>query len=140
MLLRFPVIATALFSIVPCSAATLVDVTGSAFGSGTTITGVGLASSWTFSVDYTDVSISAAFNEGDGYAYLMRAVGPGITVAQEVSSGSFSSSGEPTLIFSGLDLSAGTYHLVVQGADSVCSMVGRHHDHHRARSYFQWQH
>jgi hypothetical protein len=79
----------------------------------------GLAVGWSLDRDYRNVSISARMNNGGGpaagVAYLMRAIGPGASPADEVAREEF----DLPLPFDGmvplfkeLDLRAGTYWLV----------------------------
>lgn len=95
------------------------------------------AASWTQSVASTNTQVSAAvfyqplaIQDYSVTAYLMRALGPTATAADIVASTSLVtpdiglidifnySSASNTTFFSGLDLSAGTYFLLLAGADS----------------------
>lgn len=84
------------------------------------------AVSWTQAQTYDNVSISVNVDNSPapgtvagtpGNAYLMTAIGPGTTTASEVASTVFTFPPSPssglTSLFSGLDLPAGTYYLVL---------------------------
>jgi hypothetical protein len=75
------------------------------------------ATSWTFGVDHTGVSVSALLGYfGEGRAYLMRDIGTGITAASEVGRLDFtptSMMGATMTLFQNVDLVAGTYYLVI---------------------------
>lgn len=113
----------AVFSLASSHAATLVSVTGS---NGVNSMGPSsnqiFASSWTFGVDHTAVSVSGVFGGvGAARAYLMKDVGAGITVSSQVASYDFTPTsfmGATVTLFQNLDLVAGTYFLVIQGLDS----------------------
>lgn len=110
----------AVVSLAPCQAATLVSVTGNN-GVNTAESNYVFAASWTFGVDHTGVSVSGVFGGvGEGRAYLMRDIGPGITVASQVATVDFiptSFMGATVNLFQNVDLVAGTYFLVIQGLD-----------------------
>ncbi len=83
-----------------------------------------LASSWTQSVAFNDVTISVLLgNTGtfDGSAYLTTAILPGTTTVDQVASVNFAYSYDPSnpggsdwlTLFTGIDLSAGTYYLTL---------------------------
>jgi hypothetical protein len=80
-----------------------------------------LAVGWTSSSDYSDVSIAAEVGNYSDFstitAFLTTAVGPGETDADQIATYTFSPGAGPELdtLFSGLDLSAGTYYLVLAG-------------------------
>ena len=83
-----------------------------------------LAQSWTQTSEYDNVSISAAFANflGDAgnsvTAYLTSSIGPSTTSAIATTTVSEPASGDAMVsLFSGLDLTAGTYYLVLQGDD-----------------------
>lgn len=111
----------AVFSFAPCQAATVVSV---ADGGGTTFANTTeiYATSWTFGVDHTDVSVSAVLGYfGSGRAYLMTDIGPGATVGSQIASVDFtppSINATTVPLFQNLALTAGTYFLVIQGLDS----------------------
>jgi hypothetical protein len=74
-----------------------------------------LAVSWTQTQSYSNVSVMADI-AGTGTAWLTTATGPSATPAQALATvplpGNFVSPNQPTVLFSGLDLSPGTYYLV----------------------------
>jgi len=81
-----------------------------------------IAQSWTTSIPYQNVSISAEIggdSSGSITAYLTDLIGPTATVANEIASPvTVSSLSQPhalTLLFSGLSLPAQTYYLVLSG-------------------------
>jgi hypothetical protein len=85
------------------------------------------AVSWTQTSAFTNVVISAGVGggfftapPGSGTFYLMNAIGPGTTVANQLNSTTFSGLvGLSTLpLFSGLTLGPGTYYLVLGGLAS----------------------
>ena len=119
----------------PASAADIVSVSGTPFSS-VPIGGNGsvIATSWSSTGSFTGVSISALLTteifsgnptgDSTGQAYLMKAIGPGATVADEVASNSFtvlSTDVTPTdiTVFSGLALSPGSYSLVLDNTAGV---------------------
>jgi hypothetical protein len=82
--------------------------------------GIGLSVSWTQTSTYTDVAIVAdvfglAAPASDTF-YLTRSLGPGTTVADEIARATPTINNlapGPLLVFSGLTLGPGTYHLVL---------------------------
>lgn len=85
-----------------------------------------VATSWTQTASFSNVTIDASLVSIDasfrsGTAYLMNAIGAGITPASEVGApadftaplGSISGPVSPTVLFSGLNLGPGTYYLVL---------------------------
>jgi hypothetical protein len=84
-------------------------------GVGTSLAGV----SWSSTAAFTNVNISVAL-QGDtgatGVAYLTTRIGSGTTIANQIASASFAfpSTLSLTPVFSGLNLSAGTYFLIIQ--------------------------
>jgi hypothetical protein len=80
-----------------------------------------VAASWTQTTGYSDVSISflgtGVFSEAAGVAFLTTSFGPGTTVADQIASAPFDapvgSPSTPILLFSGLDLGAGTHYLTI---------------------------
>src|ERR1700678_390910 len=96
---------------------TVVDVTGPS-GNFATVSNFPDGVSWTSSVGYNDVSISAELFDFGGAitadAILTTALGSGTTVASQVAETEFSiNSSGLVLIFSGLNLSPGTYYLTL---------------------------
>jgi hypothetical protein len=79
------------------------------------------ASSWTQTIGYANVSISfmgdAVFSTATGIAYLTTGFGPGTTMADQIASTAFTvpfgSPSTEVLLFSGLDLPAGTYYVTL---------------------------
>jgi hypothetical protein len=115
-----------LFLVARLSAVTIVSVTGRLDGGrglfAGPVSGQTIATSWIQSDTFTDVSITASvgtltFPAATGTAYLMNKIGPGATVANEIASAPFtalpgSDFTNPNL-FIGLNLSGGTYYLVL---------------------------
>jgi len=113
--------------VVPAGASTIVMVTGpfssnAAAASPDPFGGYDyVAASWTQTTGYSDVSISflgtAVFSAAAGVAYLTTSFGPGTTMADQIASAPFDVPfGSPStnvLLFSGLDLGAGTYFLTI---------------------------
>jgi hypothetical protein len=86
--------------------------------------GIGLEASWTSSIPYTNVSISANLTSGSSTAsgtdtfFLTTQIGPGTTTANEISRNTLTVPAGPQSvisIFSGLTLSPGNYFLVLGG-------------------------
>lgn len=82
--------------------------------------------SWVQSATYTNITISASLSitnggHGTGIAYLMNAVGPGTTAANEVAAPVLIEAGEEAdrILFSGLTLGPGTYYLVIVSDGSL---------------------
>ncbi len=113
------------------SAADIVSVSGNVF-SNIPVGGNGfvIATSWSSTSAFTGVTISALLNaeifsgnptgDATGEAYLMKAIGPGVTTAGQVAAASFTVPGTdltPTdfTLFTGLTLAPGTYYLVLDG-------------------------
>ena len=77
-----------------------------------------LAYSWTQTLSYVGVSVSATVQgTGSGSAYLMTAIGPGTTSASQEAMAAITYPGSPTdlTLFSGLTLGPGTYYLLLTG-------------------------
>ena len=107
----------AVFSLGSSHAATLVSVTGND-GVVSADSNYIFASSWTFGVDHTGVSISGIFGgAGSARVYLMQGIGTGTTVASQIATFDFTPSnpgGGTVNLFQNIDLLAGTYFLVFQ--------------------------
>ena len=89
-----------------------------------------LSTSWTQTVATTNTTIGAiltgvAGSSAQGQAYLMNALGPGTTMANQIAMASFTppilttgpgdlTSAPVTTLFTGLNLAPGTYYLVLQ--------------------------
>jgi len=110
----------AVFTFAPCEAATLVSVTGND-GVNSADSNYIFATSWTFGVDHTGVSVSGVFGGfGTGRAYLVKDIGVGVTVGSQVATVDFTPGfpvASTVTLFQNLDLIAGTYYLVVQSAN-----------------------
>jgi hypothetical protein len=106
-------------------ATTIVSESGSIGPSvGAVNGGIGLEASWTSSVPYTNVSISANLSSGSSTApgtdtfFLTTQLGPGTTTANEIARITLTVPAGPQSvlpIFSGLTLAAGNYFLVLGG-------------------------
>jgi hypothetical protein len=79
--------------------------------------GQAAASSWSSSMTYDDITISALLTGGPspGTAYLMTQTGPGTTTTNQIASENFVFPQNPETVtfFAGLTLDPGTYYLVV---------------------------
>ena len=81
-----------------------------------------VASTWTQTGSYSNVTIGADLARGTGVAYLLTQLGPGTTVANEVVAPfAVSDPGNPsintlTTLFSGISLGPGTYFLLIDPA------------------------
>jgi hypothetical protein len=104
------------------AAATIVSVTGPEdrfpVVGGTNAHAVG----WSQSAMYSNIEITAELatfrSGGNGTAFLTTRIGPGTTVADQIASANFAfppKDSPPTLLFRGLELSAGTYYLTIRG-------------------------
>jgi hypothetical protein len=98
-------------------AGTIVSVTG--FADHTYVVGsleAILASSFTITTAYDNVSVSANFDSsvGTGTAYLTNRIGPGTTAGNVLATGTYTTTGDD-LLFSGLDLTPGSYYVVAFG-------------------------
>lgn len=106
-------------------AATIVSESGSIGPTiGSVNGGIGLEASWTSSIPYTNVSISANLSSGSSTAsgsdtfFLTTMIGPGTTTANEIARNTLTVPAGPQSvipIFSGLTLSPGNYFLVLGG-------------------------
>jgi hypothetical protein len=116
----------------------IYSVTGSA-GVGYFLGGGGadqvLASSWTQTGSWTNVSISAELGNGSNYGhsggdaisvYLTNRIGPGTTVANQIASTSISPAtvDETDTLFTGLSLGASTYYLVLGAPGQFAEWYG----------------
>jgi hypothetical protein len=113
----------------PVAADRIVSVTGTVTGGTALLADQTIMTSWTQSADYSNVSISATLGwpQGsptppptlNGTAYLTNRVGPGTTAANEIASAPFSAGlgFVDTNLFLGLNLSGGTYYLVLASHD-----------------------
>jgi hypothetical protein len=108
------------------SAATIESITGTPNNFSYTIGGSGadqiLASGWTQTGSYDNVSISAVLASGTTIsAFLTDRLGPGTTAADVLQSTSItpSSSLETDTIFTGLSLGAGNYYLILAAPGSI---------------------
>jgi hypothetical protein len=102
------------------SAGTIISVTGTPNDFSFSVGGSGadqvLASSWTQTGSYDNVSISAVLANGATMsAFLTDKIGPGTTASDVIASTSVTPSTAPETdtIFSGLSLGAGSYYLVL---------------------------
>jgi hypothetical protein len=130
-----------LFAAGPLSAATIIEVVktdpisifASYGGECSPACERGQAAGWSQTESFTNVTVEAdlgglysAFeinNAGTGHAYLMRQIGPGTTVANQVAFTTFPGVGGNvalgmTTLFTGLTLGPGTYYLVL-GSDAA---------------------
>jgi hypothetical protein len=90
---------------------------------------------WTTVVPFTNVTISASFGSssftlpGNGTVYLTDKIGPGTTTADEIARVSLTNvplatfATLPTVLFTGLTLTAGTYYLV-EASDAGSPGIG----------------
>jgi uncharacterized protein (TIGR03382 family) len=132
-----PVLLLVLLAAVPARASVIV-VTSSATSNPSNCGGIDYLASWSQSIGYTGVSISAVLasapGSGDtaGLAYLMNQIGPGTDASNEVAAPQpiVLSAGTPAgwvSLFTGLDLEAGDYYLVIRnygvGPDAGAPLV-----------------
>jgi len=106
------------------SQSTLISVSGPPdtthqYEGGLAVGGDLLGVSWTTTSAFSNVNISIALdgNSGaTGTAYLTTKIGPGTTIANQIASTSFAFPSISTLapVFTGLNLGAGTYYLLVR--------------------------
>lgn len=116
----------AVFSLASSHAATVVSVTGYDGTTGSS-DNLALSTSWTSTIGYTGVNITAnlaGFGGGSTVAYLTTKVGSGTTVADQVATVTLSLSPAMTTVtlFNDLSLAAGTHYLTIRNSGGVDTM------------------